>query len=79
AAWLLNGVSVSQSGGVGSATSDWTIAETGDLNGDGKSDIIWRHSGGSVAAWLLNGITVTQSAGIGGATSDWVIQATNAN
>jgi hypothetical protein len=31
-----------------------------DLNGDGKSDVVWRNSQtGDVAAWLMNGSTIT--------------------
>jgi len=29
--------------------------QASDFNGDGKSDIFWRHSDGSVAAWLMDG------------------------
>jgi hypothetical protein len=38
--------------GAGVDTS-WKVAGTGDLNGDGFADIIWRHSGGTVAAWYM--------------------------
>lgn len=31
---------------------DWTIAGTGDFDGNGKSDILWRDSDGQVAIWL---------------------------
>jgi hypothetical protein len=42
----------------GVATS-WKIVGTGDLNGDGFADIVWRHSSGIVAAWFLqNGVIV---------------------
>ncbi|MCC7346785.1 MAG: hypothetical protein IT538_05240, partial [Variibacter sp.] len=33
-------------------------AATHDFNGDGKSDILWRHSSGQVAMWLMNGVSV---------------------
>ena len=32
-------------------------AKENDFNGDGRSDILWRHSGGTVATWELNGDT----------------------
>ena len=46
---------------------------THDFNGDGKSDILWRNSNGSVAAWLINGGQVTQSGTIAIEASDWQI------
>jgi FG-GAP-like repeat len=34
----------------------WKIAGSGDLNGDGSADIVWRNTtDGSVAAWLMHG------------------------
>ncbi|MEI6206547.1 MAG: DUF1566 domain-containing protein [Desulfuromonadales bacterium] len=39
--------------------SSWRIVATGDLNGDGKSDLIWwNNSTGQVYAMLLNGTAV---------------------
>jgi hypothetical protein len=37
--------------------TDWNVGAVVDLNGDGKSDIVWQHTSGAVAAWLMNGIT----------------------
>ena len=34
---------------------------THDFNADGKSDIVWRQSDGTVAVWLMNGAQVSQS------------------
>jgi YVTN family beta-propeller protein len=33
----------------------------GDANGDGRSDLIWRHSSGVTSLWLLNGGSLVQS------------------
>ncbi len=44
------------------------VAGTGDSNGDGKSDILWRDTtSGTVAIWLMNGAQVTGAAGVGSA------------
>jgi len=32
--------------------SEWRIAGTGDFNGDGRADILWRHQDGTVTDWL---------------------------
>jgi len=30
----------------------WQIAATGDFNGDGRSDVLWRHANGMITVWL---------------------------
>ncbi|HXJ83042.1 MAG TPA: FG-GAP-like repeat-containing protein [Candidatus Methylomirabilis sp.] len=44
-----------------------------DFNGDGRSDILWRHSSGVVYEWQLNGTTVIGTGSPGGAGTDWTI------
>jgi len=44
-----------------------------DYNGDRRSDIAWRHSGGTTAAWLLNGAQVTSSGTFGVVPTNWQI------
>jgi hypothetical protein len=54
--------------------------QTGDFNGDGKSDILWRDAtSGTVAIWGLNGAAVIGSFGVGGETSNWQIQSLNSD
>ncbi len=33
-------------------TTDWTVAGTGDFNGDGRDDILLRQDGGQLTEWL---------------------------
>ena len=35
-----------------SLTTDWQIIGTGDFNGDGFDDVLWRNSAGTVTDWL---------------------------
>ena len=35
-----------------SVPTDWSVAATGDYNGDGKDDILWRNSQGLLTDWL---------------------------
>src|SRR5262245_23674771 len=48
-----------------------TVGEAHNFNGDGKSDIVWRQTGGTTAIWLMNGAQVTQSAGLGTVGTSW--------
>ncbi len=34
-------------------TADWTFYASGDLNGDGVNDIVWRQPSGTLTVWLL--------------------------
>jgi hypothetical protein len=65
AVWLMNGATLVESrlltpNRVGDPA--WRIAGAGDFNGDGSTDLIFRHSTqGWIAGWLMNG-TVMQTA-----------------
>jgi serine protease len=58
AAWLMNGTSILSSA-VLYTNPAYSVTNTGDLNGDGRSDLIWRHTGGSTVGWLMNGTAVS--------------------
>jgi hypothetical protein len=62
ATWQMNGVTM-----VGATAlsinrvsdTNWKVAGTGDLNGDGQQDIVWQHDrDGTLAAWFLQGTEV---------------------
>ena len=39
--------------------NDWMISGVADFTGDGKSDILWRHSNGTTGYWQMNGAAAT--------------------
>ena len=46
-----------------------------DVNGDGKSDIVWRDTGGNVAIWEMSGAAVIAGTGLGNVPTTWSIVA----
>ena len=54
----------------------WQVAGTGDFNGDGRDDILWRHDNGSIGNWLVaanGGFAYNAAAGITHVSADWKI------
>ncbi len=67
ALWTMNGSTITSASSFtsgGSAVNpdaSWSVAGTGDFNGDGRSDLLWRNAAGALALWTLNGSTITGS------------------
>ena len=74
--WLMNGATVSSTGGVSGVSSAWSIVGQRDFNGDGMADLLWRDGSGDNAIWFMNGTQVASSAGIGGAPIGWSVVGT---
>ena len=57
AIWLMNGLSAVSVGAVGpfNPGPSWHVKDSGDFNGDGKSDILWQNDDGTPAIWLMDG------------------------
>jgi FG-GAP-like repeat len=54
------------------------LAQIGDYNGDGVSDILWIDNSGNVALWLMSGGQIFSTAGLGNVGTTWSVQAQNA-
>jgi hypothetical protein len=63
--WLMNGLNISTSGYLYDGNSvglEWQVAGVGDMNADGKPDLIWRNiSTGTIYYWLMDGLNLSSS------------------
>ncbi len=57
----------------GAISTAWKVASSGDYDGDGKSDILWRNDDGSIAMWLMNGATPKATMAVGKMGTAWKI------
>ena len=79
AIWLMTGTAqVSSAAVLGTVPTAWSVAQTGDYDGDGKSDILWQNNG-SIAMWLMNGAALAQPPALIGSASGWTIQGAGAD
>jgi FG-GAP repeat len=49
----------------GTWCTNWSMVGTGDFNGDGKTDIVWRDTLGDTSIWLMNGAAVLSAGSLG--------------
>jgi hypothetical protein len=67
--WLMDDGTIISTAVLGGDTS-WAVNNTADVNGDGRTDILWRQAttGGTVA-WIMNAFNVLDDAVLGGDTT----------
>ena len=71
-------VAVSLTASLGNVPTTWSVAQTGDYNSDGRSDILWLDSSGNAALWFMNGGTIVSTAALGNFGTSWTVQSLNA-
>jgi hypothetical protein len=70
--WLMHGGAIQACANPQQIALQWQFLGTGDLNHDGRSDIVWRHtSTGNLAFWWMDGANVLSFHNLRGPTSDW--------
>jgi probable HAF family extracellular repeat protein len=74
ALWTMNGSTITSSsaptfgGSAVSPDASWSVAGSGDFDGDGNADLLWRQgSTGSLVLWTMNGSTITSSGSVNSA------------
>ena len=80
AIWEMNGTTVlnANTATFGNMPASWSAAGTGDFNGDGNSDILWRDGSGDIAIWEMNGTTILNpsTTGVGSLSTVWTVAET---
>jgi hypothetical protein len=72
----MNNTTVTSSAGF--SVPGWSIAQTGDYNGDGMSDLLWRDNMGNTSMWFMNGTSVGSVGNVGNIPITWTVQSANA-
>jgi hypothetical protein len=71
-----NGASVAGTEGGWTIPAEWSLQGFGDFNGDGLSDMLWRHvPTGSVGIWVMNGAGGYVPQGGWAIGTDWRVEA----
>jgi serralysin len=61
AIWFMNGVNLNYAAYIagGNPSIDWQVQGVGDLNADGRADIVWRNASGQYSLWYMNGFSIS--------------------
>jgi hypothetical protein len=75
--WLMHGTTLLPSSGavLGIADLNWHIAATGDYNGDGRDDLVWRNDATGISSmWFMNGTAIGEGSGtMSNVASPWTV------
>jgi serralysin len=62
---------VISSAALGNVPTTRAVVATGDFNGDGMADILWRDNLGNTSMWFMNGTSIASTAGVGNIPTTW--------
>ena len=72
----MNGTRLVSGATLFNGTSEWRVVSVGDVDGDGRADLIWRAPTGQFGVWLLNGVNVSGGFYLNAIGGDWELSAT---
>ena len=71
--WQLNGPAVLAATALAGPGAGWGIKAVVDVDGDGRSDLVWRSTAGDVWAWAMQGGSLGRAFHLGQPGPDWDI------
>ena len=72
--WIMAGLTPSGGGALPFLDNTWHIAQShADVNGDGKSDLLWHNDNGTNMEWTTAGLTPGGGDALPNLSTDWVL------
>jgi len=74
--WQLEGMSVVGESAIANPGDAWTMAGTGDFDGDARSDLLWQGADGTVMVWEMQGTAIVGGGIAGNPGNAWTMAGT---
>jgi hypothetical protein len=75
--WIMNNGAFASWKDLNAPPAGWTIAGTGDFNGDGTADLLWRNTTtGDVGIWIMNSGAFSSFVDLGAQSAAWTVAGT---
>jgi FG-GAP-like repeat len=69
--FLMNGTNLPAGEIVGTVGTEWRMVAAGDVNGDGRADMVFRRTDGTLSVFLMNGAQILSAELLGQAGIEW--------